>query len=96
MSRLTPTDNLDALRKMLASTVREAVRLELNTLEEKIRSEALLTKTKTADQLNVSERTVDTLIASGELQPVRIRGCVRVHPKTLQAFIRRHAGEGRA
>jgi excisionase family DNA binding protein len=71
------------------------LRLELGTLRTADQSNTLLTKAEAADQLNVSERTVDTLIACGDLQPVRIRGCVRIHPKTLRAFIRRNAEGGR-
>ena len=55
----------------------------------------LLTSTEVADWLNVSERTVDNLVALGELVPVRVtpsgRGR-RFERRGVEAFIRRCAG----
>ena len=55
----------------------------------------LLTSTEVADWLNVSERTVDNLVALGELIPVRVtpsgRGR-RFERRGVEAFIRRCAG----
>ena len=55
----------------------------------------LLTSTEVADWLNVSERTVDNLVALGELIPVRVtpsgRGR-RFERQGVEAFIRRCAG----
>jgi hypothetical protein len=45
--------------------------------------------------LGISERTLDDMADRGEIQPVRIRGRVLYAPDTLDAFIRRKAGEGR-
>lgn len=54
----------------------------------------LLTQAQVAEWLSVSERTVDNLVAAGELIPLRVtpggRGR-RFERKTVQAFIRRSA-----
>lgn len=59
-------------------------------------ADRLLNREEAADRLRISTRTLDDMAAAGEIQPVRIRGRVLYHPDTLDAFIRRHAGEGRA
>ena len=51
----------------------------------------LLTASEVADILHVSLRTVRRLIASHELETVRIGRSVRVEDSTLQAFIARGA-----
>ena len=55
----------------------------------------LLNSAEVADWLNVSERTVDNLVALGELIPVRVtpsgRGR-RFERRGVEAFIRRCAG----
>ncbi len=55
----------------------------------------LLTSAEVADWLNVAERTVDNLVALGELTPVRVtpsgRGR-RFERRAVEAFIRRSAG----
>ena len=45
---------------------------------------------ETAENLNVSERTVWRLIADGDLPVVRFGGAVRVRPEDREAFIRKH------
>ncbi|MCS3955563.1 excisionase family DNA binding protein [Salinibacter ruber] len=57
--------------------------------------ESLLTRSEAADRLRISTRTLDDMADAGEIQPVRIRGRVLYAPETLQAYIRRRAGEGR-
>jgi len=57
--------------------------------------DALLTREEAAERLGISERTLDDMADRGEIQPVRIRGRVLYAPDTLDAFIRRKAGEGR-
>lgn len=49
----------------------------------------LLTVADVARSLNVSQRTVETLIASGQLHPLWIRGQRRFHPDTIDAYLRR-------
>lgn len=54
---------------------------------------ALLDLAGAAARLNVSQRTVESLVAVGELRVVRIglgRGVRRFDPATLDAFIRRN------
>ncbi len=50
----------------------------------------LETVAETAENLNVSERTVWRLIKSGELRVVRIAGVVRVRPEDRKTFIKEH------
>lgn len=58
-------------------------------------SDHLLTKEDVAERLQVSERTVDTLAASGELQKIKVRRCVRFSPQAVDAYVRRQArGKG--
>ena len=45
---------------------------------------------ETANNLNVSERTVWRLIKSGDLRVVRFAGVVRVRPEDRVAFVREH------
>jgi len=46
----------------------------------------LLTTKQVSEALGVSERTVFSLIASGELPSVKVRGCRRVFSDDLRAF----------
>lgn len=57
--------------------------------------DALLPREEAADTLGISVRTLDDLEEAGKIQAVRIRGRVLYAPETLEAYIRRRAGEGR-
>ena len=50
----------------------------------------LLTRPKAAAYLAISERKLDQLVASGELNRVKIDACVRFDPDDLDAFIEQH------
>jgi excisionase family DNA binding protein len=52
-------------------------------------SSALLTLDDVAEHLQVSRRTVERLIAAGELAATRIGAATRVHPDDLRAFVER-------
>lgn len=76
----------------------QGLREEITALRRKESPEgpdALLSREEAADQLHISTRTLDDMAAVGEIQPVRIRGRVLYHPKALEAYVRRAAGEGR-
>jgi excisionase family DNA binding protein len=45
-----------------------------------------------ASRLQVSPRTVYRLISSGDIRAVKVRGSTRVHPQTLEAYVRRATG----
>jgi excisionase family DNA binding protein len=60
-----------------------------------VESSALLTRQDLADRLRCSIRTVDTLVARGEIQALRIRGCIRFSPDAIDAYLRRVAEGGR-
>ena len=94
----------DSLRHELRSLAKD-LREEIQGLREEVESlrrkeapdgpDALLTREEAAECLSISTRTLDDMADAGEIQPVRIRGRVLYAPETLQAYIRRRAGEGR-
>ena len=51
----------------------------------------LMTLPQVAHYLQVSERTVETLIAEGELQPIYVRSCRRFEPEAVKAYVRSQA-----
>lgn len=90
----------EALREAiepLVSGLREEVRelrQEVEALRRKEDPERLLTKEDAADLLGVSERTVDTLIHSGELQSLKVRRARRIPYRALAAYIERRVNGG--
>jgi len=66
----------------------EDLRQRLNGDDEPDR---LLALDDVAKWLGVSHRTVDRIIAAGDLKPIRTRGIRRFHPQTVDAYIRRRA-----
>lgn len=94
----------DSLRRELRALV-DGLREDVQALREEVTAlrrreapdgiEALLTREEAAERLGISERTLDDMADAGEIKPVRIRGRVLYAPDTLDAFIRRKAGEGR-
>ena len=58
-------------------------RLEINR--------SLLTKKEVATYLNVSIRTIDTLISEGELIPIKIRTSNRFTPESIERYIHSRA-----
>jgi len=86
---------LEALRADLCRELAEVIETQNERLL--LRHAALKPLMRVRDvarTLGVSERTVETLVASGKLQPLWIKGQRRFHPDTVEAFIR--AGERRA
>ena len=80
-----PLDTLDALAAGVAERV-------ARLLSGQLRPDPLLDLAGAAERLNVSERTVESLVASGEIPVVRIgtgRGVRRFDPAGLDAFVRR-------
>ena len=96
-----PEDSLREQLRALVDGLREdvqALREEVQALRRKESPEgpdALLPREEAAETLGISVRTLDDLAEAGEIQPVRIRGRVLYAPDTLEAFVRRKAGEGR-
>jgi len=94
----------DSLREQLRALV-DGLREDVQALREEVRAlrrkeapdgpDALLNRKEAAERLGISERTLDDMAEAGEIQPVRIRGRVLYAPDTLEAFVRRKAGEGR-
>jgi len=90
----------DELRHLVEGLREEvqALRDEVTALRRKEAPDgpdALLPREEAAERLGVSVRTLDDMEEAGEIQAVRIRGRVLYAPETLQAYIRRRAGEGR-
>lgn len=89
-----PPRDLDAFAADLESRVRRAIREEIAAASDRRPASAppLLDLKGAAARLNVSERTVESLVASGEIPVVRIgtgRGVRRFDPTALEAFVRR-------
>jgi excisionase family DNA binding protein len=80
----------------LEATLRAVVREELRAQSEadhrrEAAPEPLLTKADVAEVLGVTERTVDTIAAAGDLPKIKVRGCVRFAPGAVEAYIQRQA-----
>ena len=78
--------DLDALAEAVAERVSAALRGELAP-------PPMLDLAGVAERLNVSERTVENLVAAGDLPVSRIgagRGARRFDPAAVEAFIRRN------
>lgn len=52
-----------------------------------IATSPLLTRQESAERLNQSVRTIDNLIATGELAVVRIGRSIRIRPSAIDYFI---------
>lgn len=78
----------------LESCVRAAIK---DALSEFRRIEAapspLLKRDEAAEVLNISLRHLDTLVATGEITPVKIGRSVRFRPETIRHFIEESAQE---
>lgn len=86
---------LDALRADLCRELAEVIEAQNERLLRRHTAlKPLMSVKDVARTLGVSERTVETLVASGKLQPLWIKGQRRFHPDAVEAFIR--AGEHRA
>ena len=76
---------LTVAHAVLTSNLIEAVRAELQS--GRIDRQQLLTSKQVANLLNLSKRTVETLVAEGYLSSVKIRGSRRFTPQSIQQFI---------
>lgn len=86
-------DLVDGLREEV-SALRDEIQA-LRRRESPDGPEALLTRHEAAERLCISTRTLDDMAEAGEIRPVRIRDRVLYAPETLEAYVRRRAGEGR-
>jgi excisionase family DNA binding protein len=59
------------------------------------RNGQLLTKEEVGDELAITVRMVERLIATGELPHVKVGSLVRVHRDDLNAYVQRQRREGR-
>ena len=82
-------------RSFTLQNIREVVREELRAERRRDAApEPLLDKEQAADILSVSERTLDTLIASGEIASIKVKRCRRIPPQALRAYVDRQAAGG--
>lgn len=81
---------VEPLIEPLADQV-QALRKEVRRLRVQRDPEGLADKAEAAELLGVSERTVDTLIAAGEITSIKVRRCRRIPRRALRAYIRRKA-----
>lgn len=88
-------DHLQALGEHVAVAVAERLRTEIDTSSNQGPEPDMLTVQQVADRLQVSERTIQTLIHSGEIPSVKIRRCRRIPAAAFDAYVRRKAEEGR-
>lgn len=84
---------IEPLVSDLRQEVRE-LRQEIQQLRAEDDPERLLDKSEAADLLGVSERTVDTLIHSGEIQSLKVRRARRIPYRALAAYIERRVNGG--
>ena len=93
-SEAVPPDVLAArvatlLRPELAAQIGETVRgLYELLLAEHAAQKQLLSVADLAKTLNVSRRTVETIIAAGKIRPLWIQGQRRFHPDVVTAYLR--------
>ena len=92
MADTTPDDDGFRLAPEVEEQFRAVIRDELRA--ERRREAApdpLLTKADAAEVLGVSPRTVDTLLASGEIASIKVKRCRRIPPAALRSYINRQA-----
>jgi excisionase family DNA binding protein len=90
-SKILTTDDLESLQVEVA-----ALRAKIDALSRTPES-PLLNREEASEYLRLSVRTLNTIVAEGELCPIRIRGRVLFHIDTLNAYIRSRAErEGRS
>jgi excisionase family DNA binding protein len=82
--RLPTGATLADLRAVVREELRAARRREAAP-------EPLLTKKDVAEVLDVTERTVDTIAAAGDLPKIKVRGCVRFAPSAVESYIQQQA-----
>lgn len=81
------------LKADLPGLIHEAIQDAVQTVGESAPGPSLLTIDDVARLLNVSRRTVENLVADGELVPLRIRGARRFTPEMVDVFLRTTAGK---
>lgn len=83
------TQVVSLLQSSLQEHISEAIdQHNRQLLEEHRAMKPLLCVGDVARTLQVSMRTVETLIAAGKLRPLWIRGVRRFHPDAIEAYLR--------
>lgn len=89
-----PTALKDELQSYIDSQVEGAVEKALENVKEEWASEPQLWSIQqAADYLNISARTLDTMIASGEIEPIWIKGQRRFDREAIFAYVRSNVGK---
>lgn len=84
---MEPASDIAAAIAPLVEEV-QALRAEVRTLRNQRDADRLLDLDEAADLLAISRRTVDTLVADGELPSVKVRRCRRIPARALRAYVR--------
>lgn len=83
-----------SVREEIESCVRDAVEEALaEHRQKKAAPSPLLKRDEAAEILSISLRHLDTLVATGEITPVRIGRSVRFRPEAIREFIEASARE---
>jgi excisionase family DNA binding protein len=89
----------DAFLFILLWTITIAVRLVRKENEALLRRhremKCLMSIDDVADVLGVSRRTMEDIVASGDLDPIWIKGQRRFHPDAVDAYLRRQAKDNK-
>ena len=84
----------EAIINALWRLLREVREIVTELRQNDRRQDALLNYKETARLLGVSERKVARYVADGEIPTINLDGAVRIHPRTLDAFVKRRARRG--
>jgi excisionase family DNA binding protein len=89
----------DALLLIFLWTIAITVRLVRRENEDLLRRhqemECLMSIDDVAEVLGVSRRTMEDIVASGDLDPIWIKGQRRFHPDAVDAYLRRQAKDNK-
>ena len=96
LSQNSPSDNSvpPGLARAIADRILDRLLDELDGHTDTEDPNALLDVEDVARYLQVSKRTVETLIAEGQIEPIWVRGQRRFTREALDAYVRHRAEQG--
>lgn len=84
-------DDAEDLAEAVADRIVDRLLDEIDGVSSPQSSETLLDLSDVAHYLQVSDRTVETLIAEGQIEPIWVRGQRRFTIDAIEAYVRRRA-----
>jgi len=93
--RLLPGAFLFILLWVISFTVRLVRRENEALLRKHHEMECLMSIDDVAEVLGVSRRTMEDIVACGDLDPIWIKGQRRFHPDTVDAYLRRQSKDNK-